>query len=242
MPGPRILEFAYLAQAAYSSQETRAWGWTQAHYGELSGGFQGSYWRKATDGAGADVICAFAGTQPELGDDDIVTDIGFGGSTMAALGAIVTTLPFAGSRRAGLSLMELAQRGTEMLRAQIDGATELARQAAWVARQGRGRCFVTGHSLGGGLAQLIGAALNLPGVTFNAPAVSQLSYHRTTPSILNVVVERDPINDTERLGRRIGAELRVRGPFGWPEAHLIGNTISTITSGENATIADRRPF
>jgi len=50
-------------------------------------------------------------------------------------------------------------------------AIRLTREAKSLAASNRGRVSVTGHSLGGGLAQVCGVANDVPFCTFNAPAM-----------------------------------------------------------------------
>lgn len=80
------------------------------------------------------------------------------------------------------------------------------------------KLYITGHSLGGGLATAVGAAFNIPAVTFSAPGL------RATATILepqplddaliresvNVVPDRDPVPTVDE---QTGAVLHVKCPL-----------------------------
>lgn len=58
--------------------------------------------------------------------------------------------------------------------------------------------YVSGHSLGGGLAQLAAAELQLPAVTLSAPGVVETAgllglQHQQLQRTMNVVPDSDPI-------------------------------------------------
>ncbi|MEZ5666649.1 MAG: hypothetical protein R3F55_04285 [Alphaproteobacteria bacterium] len=67
-----------------------------------------------------------------------------------------------------LADMKIAAR---LIPSQATCAINLTTVAQAFARRGGGRVSLTGHSLGGGLAQVCGVALDLPFCTFNAPAM-----------------------------------------------------------------------
>ncbi len=81
------------------------------------------------------------------------------------------------------------------------------------------KVVVTGHSLGGGLAQLVSAASTHPGVTFNAPGMKSIAdglagktpwgFHAA--NCLNVVLKNDPVS---HFGTLIGKKLQLPNPNG----------------------------
>ena len=60
--------------------------------------------------------------------------------------------------------------GLRLIPSQATGAIRMVKEAKSIAGA-HGRVSVTGHSLGGGLAQVCGVAENVPFATFNAPAM-----------------------------------------------------------------------
>lgn len=76
---------------------------------------------------------------------------------------------------------------------------------------------ITGHSLGGGLAQLVSAASTYPAVTFNAPGVKAVAetLSGSTPfgfhaaNCMNIVLKNDPVSS---FGTLIGKKLRLPNP------------------------------
>jgi hypothetical protein len=96
-----------------------------------------------------------------------------------------------------------------------------------LVKQGAKRVVVTGHSLGGGLTQVVaGRVKSSPviGVTFNAPGMAGLrsQVHITTansPNVFNYRAERDPVS---RYGQHIGhAPVSVAGGGMHPLGPLI---------------------
>ena len=75
---------------------------------------------------------------------------------------------------------------------------------------------VTGHSLGGGLTQMVCAATGAMGVTFNAVGVGiqaakqQEGFHAS--NILNIVLKSDPVSS---WGTLIGKKLQLPNPNGF---------------------------
>lgn len=78
---------------------------------------------------------------------------------------------------------------------------------------------ITGHSLGGGLAQLVSAASTYPAVTFNAPGMQSVAngLESKTPfgfhaaNCLNIVLRNDPVSS---LGTMIGKKVQLPNPDG----------------------------
>ncbi len=131
----------------------------------------------------------------------------------------------------------LAFRGTDDL---FDGAvddlglaltSELTPQMAMamsVAQRATsfGKFYVTGHSLGGALAVMVGAYQNRPGVTFNAPGVMDTCLRNVVSDanfidafarvgrcvagsrILNIRINADPVSSMFTTGGRAGGDVR----------------------------------
>jgi hypothetical protein len=224
MPNLTIVDVARLADAAYDVNASAGADFSRTYYGDLSSGFKGSYFSFA-NGSGLDVICAFAGTETDTADD-VLADVGFGAGLGPAFGALGPV--------AGALGQALADAGARQLTDQLRGALEMCRQAMWYATSSRSRLVVTGHSLGGGLASMVACRLGLRAVTFNCPATSQLGYVQGNASIFNIADANDPINQTLRLGRRIGPTLVMRTGFSGGSAHLMGNTITSLSAGTYA--------
>lgn len=215
-----VLDCARCAAASYNVNNSAGPGLVQAFYGDLASGFKGSYWRRMGS-AGFDVICAFAGTEPDTAED-LLADVGFGAGIAPMLGV-------AGAALGAIGLRQLVD--------QLSGALELARQARWYATQTRSQFVVTGHSLGGGLASMVACTLGVPAVTCNAPATSQLGYRAPAGvTIRNIAVDGDPINHTLRLGSRVGPTWLLRTGLSGGAAHSIDNTVSGLESGPYAPV------
>ncbi len=217
MADPTILDCALCAKSAYTTDAMAGPGLVQMFYGDLSSGFKGSYYRVDRAGVRA-FICAFAGTEPDTAED-LIADVGFGAGIAPALGAVGSLLGALGARQ---------------LDEQLQGATELARQAVWVASMERLPVVVTGHSLGGGLASMVACRLGLPAVTCNAPATSQLGYRAGARPVRNIAVDGDPINHTLRLGNRIGQTFLLQTGLAGGAAHSIDNTAAALGAGRYA--------
>ena len=95
------------------------------------------------------------------------------------------------------------------------------------------KIIVTGHSLGGGLAQLVSANKVALGVAFNAPGMSGMAkklagkgYSFHSANVLNVVLAWDPVSS---IGTRVGKKLRLSNNdvFG---GHSIDTVIKSIKS------------
>ncbi len=103
------------------------------------------------------------------------------------------------------------------------------------------KIIVTGHSLGGGLAQLVSAHTVALGVTFNAPGVDSMAkklsgkgYDFHSANVLNVVLKWDPVSS---FGDLVGKKLRLSNSdlFG---AHYQATMIDKV--GKSA-YANRQP-
>ena len=192
-------------------------------------GFQGAVYRQA-NGTGLDWIVAVAGTQPtNTGGADIVADVGFGGG----LGGIVSPL--------------LALAGTGLLWHQISCAEGLIATAR--GAMGRAdRLYITGHSLGGGIAQIASARTGVAAVAISAPSVTRVSgveaaWQRTRSPIVCLRVRNDPINHTGAVGDWLGRIFLLNSPRTGGDAHSIDLTLAELQpSGAFSTLGERAPF
>lgn len=96
------------------------------------------------------------------------------------------------------------------------------------------KIIVTGHSLGGGLAQLVSANKVALGVTFNPPGMAGMAkklsgkgYSFHSANVLNVVLRWDPVSE---VGTLVGKKLRLPNSdvFG---GHYISTVIKAIKTG-----------
>jgi hypothetical protein len=235
MAGPTVLDFARMADACYYSSERLVPNFTRIHYGQLTSGFKAS--RYVIDRGGAlHVVASFAGTdsdETEITDSgDKLADLGFAGSAIVSgLGAVSPVL--------GAALTA----GKNRLKAQIAGAEEFVKQAVYFAGSGA-RVFVTGHSLGGGLAQILSAMTGLPGLAFNAPAVSQLGYKlKDANQFLNVNQANDPVSaGTGMFGKHLGQIHQVNSGVGIAQAHFLAPLIAYLEAGGGAKLGKSSPF
>jgi hypothetical protein len=193
----KTLEFAAICDAVYHDGRTgKTWGFTRSKPAHAASGFHAAIFRRA-NGAGIDHVVAFAGSD---NDADWVANPGFGGNLLSPV---------------------LAQKASHrnfqaVFGDQCGRAYALVRLAR--STMGRNdRIYVTGHSLGGGLAQIAAAVMGVPAVTFSAPTVSAVSgvleaYARNRPEIVNFRIKNDPINVTELTGRRLGTIVNLDSP------------------------------
>ncbi|WP_137124278.1 hypothetical protein [Roseomonas sp. HF4] len=222
--------FAALCVAAYDIQASAVGAY--ARFGETDqrmSGFQGAIYR-AANGGGLDWVVAVAGTQPtDTGGADLVADAGFGGG----LSTIVSPL--------------VALAGTAVLWHQIACAEDLVRNARAV--MGRGdRLYITGHSLGGGIAQCVAARMGVDAVGISAPAVTRVTgvesaYLRNRPRITCLKVRNDPINHTGMVGNWLGRVVPLESPRTGGDAHSIDQTLAELKpAGSFSTLGARDPF
>ena len=165
MPGPTYLDFARLSNAAYDANAINvSGGWQQDWFGVIGTGFMGARYRRAGGASGQlEYVVAFAGTESA---EDGLADAGFAGDSVVAfvIGAAVL---------GPVGAIGLLAAGRSRLTQQRMYATELARQGQFAAGS-RGALYLTGHSLGGGLAQIVAAENGGKACTISAPTVSQL--------------------------------------------------------------------
>ena len=191
------LQLAYLSQETYGNlyaeNVIRNLGYQLVSQKD-AGELHIEAWR-APDG---NIVVAFRGTVPtDL--TNLVADAGFGGS--APIGASLNNEP---------GFLQLR----DYVRASVDFINSLPLQS-------NQRMIFTGHSLGGGLAQLFGHATGFDAITFNAPGIGwvtnelgdvlkPLSYvnprRSDTSNLLNVIQQGEPIHylpPRAQLGHRV---------------------------------------
>jgi hypothetical protein len=234
MPSPTWLDFARLSAASYNPDtQSVAGGWVCTWFGAIGTGFQGARYRRAAFGVIQEVV-AYTGTDSAL---DGLTDVGFAGDSTVA--RIARSFP---------SLNILVAAGTSGLASQLSYASELLQQARWYVGRTGGQLYLTGHSLGGGLAQLMAAEFGGMAAPISAPTVTQIPgvnarVARNRPSIVCLRVENDPINGTEILGQRLGTTVRMGTARSVATAHSIDGTVIDLSSAGCATsIGANSPF
>lgn len=234
MPAPiTVLDFARIAMVAYEPETPR----TDGGFARLSpmerrlSGFQGAIYRRA-NGAGLDWVVGIAGTQTE-DKMDLLADAGFAGATTGNL--------------LGKYGGAATQAGTTVLLGQCADATKLVTQARAVMAKGD-RLVLTGHSLGGGICQILAARLGLPAVCFNPPTVTAVAgvegdYRRTRPAVFCIQVKNDPINRTSMFGRWLGVVLSLPSARAGGDAHKIELTVGELgPSGPFTGMGALTPF
>jgi hypothetical protein len=183
-------------------------------------------------------VVTVAGTQPteDMGVD-VVADAGFGGSR--------------GSMAAGILLGPLGSllgaAGGALLAHQCGCAEALVQQARAV--MGRGdRIVITGHSLGGGIAQIVSARTGVPAVAISAPSVTgvdgvEAAWTRSRSRIVCLRIKNDPINHTGAVGRWLGRVVPLNSPRSGGDAHSIDQTWAELMPfGAFSTLGGRDPF
>ncbi|WP_372619098.1 lipase family protein [Falsiroseomonas sp.] len=236
------LGFAVLANAVYFDNQPEVGGFARhlLRREDACGFHAALYVRQAEKGA--EFILSFAGSELTEGAVDWQADLGFGGSRVEAglkvLGAI-SPIGYVAANMANA-------RAKTLFLSQKNNALSFATLARTMAR-GRPLC-ITGHSLGGGLAQMAAAFSGLPAVTFSAPAVTgvdgvRAAFVRQRPKIVNFRIANDPVNVSELAGERIGHTVTLMSPRNVAKAHLMGDTIAELMpQGQFARTGSRQPF
>lgn len=231
MPAPLLFrDFAALCAGIYDHRCSAVGGF--ARFGETDrrlSGFQGAVFRRA-NGSGLDWVVTVAGTQATDGDvADLVADAGFGGSLTDMVSGTLGAL------------------GGGLLWHQCACAEEMTRLANQT--MGRGdRLYITGHSLGGGIAQIVSARTGVPAVAISAPSVTAVSgvmgdWQRTRSHVTCLRVRNDPINHTGSVGNWLGRVVRLESPRTGMDAHSIDSTLAELVpAGSFAVIGQADPF
>lgn len=177
------LDFAKIAYAAYFDG-------TSQYYGEPSGhmvdDWTVQHWKSGTFSS------AFQGGIWSNADDVVV---GICGTNPGKTGKFIA------------DLAADAKIGLRILPNQCTAARQLVKMAKQIAA-GR-RVFVCGHSLGGGLAQVVGVWEQVPFVTFNAPAMKHVlraaHFNIFKPQMMLRTIKAKSADDTS------GVNFRIRG-------------------------------
>ena len=245
MPTPiTFLQFARLCAAIYDEHATSAAGFVRGGFVRRISGFQGAYFCRA-NGTGVDYVVTVAGTQPtDTAGMDIVADAGFGGRVTTGAVGVVAGLP-------GLNIIlaPILAAAPAVLEAQVS----LAEQMVALARQAAGntpgsRVFITGHSLGGGISQIVAARPGVPACCISAPAVTavpgvEAAWRRNQPDITCLRVRNDPINETGRIGAWLGRIRMLPTNRTGGAAHSIDKTVEELMpSGQFSTVGTQDPF
>eukprot|EP00435_Cladocopium_sp_Y103_P075151 s223_g54.t1 len=95
------------------------------------------------------------------------------------------------------------------------------------------RLYITGHSLGGGLAKLVAANVSIPAVTFMAPGLESTSYlvyrKNKIQELHNVALTLMPDNDVvSRVDTQSGASVKTKCIGNMLHCHLLSPTICNI--------------
>lgn len=235
MAKPTLLDFARMSAVIYYSAVTRcAGGFARTRFERNGNGFQGGIFVRPNEAGGSDFIVTFAGTQPdEDGGVDVIADAGFGGRITSFVSGAVSVI----GGPVGAVLGGILGRGPALLESQLaDGRRMLVTAQAQAAGQRGSRCFLTGHSLGGGLAQIVAARTGVAAVAISAPSVTAVGgvladYNRNRPAIFCLKVRNDPINETERVGDRLGTTWVLPSNRTGGAAHSIDGTVDELKPG-----------
>lgn len=248
MAGLSTVGYAALAASVYKDEISRVGPYArQMLRREDSNGFHAALYMRSVGGK-IEYVLSFAGSEPSEGGVDWKADVAFGGSTAGTIGAGLQAL---GSIVPGLGLMgsglsSLAAEGNQLLTQQKGWAisfTELAQRTvqSWPLT-------LTGHSLGGGLAQIAAAHTGVPAVSFSAPAVSAVqgvsaAYAKRRPTIVNFRIQNDPVNVSEKTGHRLGVVVNLMSPRSIAKAHQVGNTVAELMpEGQFSVTGGKDPF
>jgi hypothetical protein len=199
---------APLAAAAYQLGSAAPHGFSVvAKSNDQASGFQGV---ALTDATGRFVVVSFAGTQPS-DFNDVLADVGIGKGEMgevekAVLAATVTKLPGASQH-----LESLLGKHNVRTKPLVPNAKLMAQLAVAnrfydeVASAHKGKSLsITGHSLGGYLAQAVASRTGVPAVTFNAPGASAMK-KGDAHNITNYIRAHDIVG---MFGTHIGQVVR----------------------------------
>lgn len=236
MPSPTIHEFACMADASYVvDREPLVPNYTRIHFQVSPTGFKGSRFQLA-EGRATYRVVAFAGTDfgGENGTDynDLWADVGFSGVDPGPLHYMASPV-----------VSYILARGRRKLQAQITDALAMTAQAVMSA-EGPSNVYVVGHSLGGGLAQIIAAKLGICGIAFNAPTVSQLGYSISPPeNFISINQFNDPVSAaTKGIGTHLGTLQDVNNGTSGMAAHSMKALAEYFGSSGGRIHGDKRPW
>lgn len=245
VPPPTALDFALVAGAIYGKYlgdpaplpSVGDWVITSKDPTTSFAGFKGGLYIRSRRGV-TDVIAAICGTEGFAGGGrDVETDLGFGGIIG---GAVLMAMAPGTAIKAKLFIAN-----------QSAHAIALANRAKALAQSiNKGRPFVTGHSLGGGLAQIAAAYSGVRAVTFNPAACTgafagiEAAYKRGGGSVVNFPVEGDLINGTSAVGDFLGDYIML-GRHDRPNkgaCHSIAKTAEQMAVGCFQGVGAMNPF
>lgn len=139
---------------------------------------------------------------------------------------------------------------TQELKKQYDEAKRMADVATWKISS-NDRLYLTGHSLGGGLAQLVAADLGLSAFAISSPIVSEMyncsfNAERSGADIVCLKIQPDPINRTDVTGGRLlGRTITLNTNRSGYRAHSITKTVLELSpsgSGVGSLTGQITPF
>lgn len=218
-------ECAKLAAAVYHPEISEVSGFSRHHYLNSINGFQGAVFKTAGPKKRFVVVCS--GTDQGV---DWAANLGFGQKVLML-----------GSLNPAIRILNLI--GSFALGAQVQAAKKLFALASQEVKQGD-TIYLTGHSLGGGLAQIVAAESGCSCVTFNAPSVSGVigvvaQAKKSKATIIRVQVQGDWINSTLYLDDAYGAvgmKMTLDSARTMKEAHSIDNTRDDLSPWGSSTL------
>jgi hypothetical protein len=211
--------YAALADAVYDDSRTQWGGFArQLLWRNESDGFHASLFMR-TAGGKREYVLSYAGT--ELGS------IKSGNPDVAA------DAGFGG----GSNVFLLLQKMRALVFA--EHAQKTAKNASLT---------LCGHSLGGGLAQIVASDTGLPAVTFSAPAVTAVdgvakAYAKNKPKVVSIIVKNDPVNMSVLKGKWLGTIVVLASPRTGLAAHYMDDTLAELVPhGQFAATGAKDPF
>lgn len=214
-----VIEYVEIAQAVHDKTNRDVYGWDLDAKDWVTGTWLGNGMQGGIYQNDKEIICAFKGTM--MGSPP--------GQTIVA--------DMTANVRIALGIIPN----------QAGGAFALVKAAQEIAD---GRVVsVTGHSLGGALAQVVGKWCNVPFITFNAPGMKfQIAagkfnvfkpkqFYRslrssTEPFGVNFVVTGDPIS---KFGTHVGKVIRLQNTFPVGQRHDLGACRQALQSNRYMT-------